>query len=207
LAAGLIPDLSLRRSLLSVWCRDRSLPESGTHSHSNNDPSDSYSDDDNGENGENVRKYRSSTQKAEDLLARISVVSAARSTGRQLYPSAMVDDSNSNAFSDSSNSIATQIIAWNNTEAIETLLPHPSIYLHLATAWKEEKDDTDHSDYFDSESKPNRAVKRAKAFLRRVKKDIDLYLLDQSQAQIDSKIERERERETNKETVTETLQG
>jgi hypothetical protein len=154
LAAGLAPDMSLRRSLLFVWCKDRQSRSTLLASEKGRDGS-----------GEplSVHVKKSSIQKAEDLLARISLITAARSLGaeeskRQLKRLSL----------ESEDDLASKTVAWDTEESVEALLPHPSVYMQLAAAWKEVGYALDQGEY--------PAVQRAESFLRRVKEDINKLL-------------------------------
>ena len=61
---------------------------------------------------------------------------------------------------------ASMIVAWDTEESVEDLLPHPSVYMQLASAWKEE------GYALDVGALEAPAVQRAEAFLLRVKNDI-----------------------------------
>ena len=59
------------------------------------------------------------------------------------------------------------IVAWDTEESVEDLLPHPSVYMQLASAWKEEGYALDMGEAVEAP-----AIQRAEAFLTRVKDDI-----------------------------------
>lgn len=154
LAAGLAPDMSLRRSLLFVWCKDRQSRSTLLASERRRDGSDEPLA---------VHVKKSSIQKAEDLLARISLITAARSLGveeskRQLKRLSL----------ESEDDLASKTVAWDTEETVEALLPHPSVYMQLAAAWKEAGYALDQGE--------SPAVQRAESFLRRVKEDINKLL-------------------------------
>jgi hypothetical protein len=154
LAAGLTPDMSLRRSLLFVWCKDRQSRSTLLASERRREGA-----------GEPlaVHVMKSSIQKAEDLLARISLITAARSLGveeskKQLKRLSL----------ESEDDLASKTVAWDTEESVEALLPHPSVYMQLAAAWKEAGYALDQGE--------SPAVQRAESFLRRVKEDINKLL-------------------------------
>ena len=158
LAAGLVPDISLRRSLLFVWCKDRQSRSVLLASVSEEQGEESSADDPLALQGK-----KSSIRKAEDLLARISLITAARSLGDDACKEQL------KKLSLESNDLASAVVAWDTEESVEALLPHPSVYMQLAAAWKEEGYALDMGE--------SPAVQRAESFLRRVKKDINNLLL------------------------------
>lgn len=154
LAAGLAPDMSLRRSLLFVWCKDRQSRSTLLASEKRRDGSSEPLP---------VHVKKSSIQKAEDLLARISLITAARSLGveeskRQLQRMSL----------ESEGDLASKTVAWDTKESVEALLPHPSVYMQLAAAWKEV------GYTLDQGGSPS--VQMAERFLSRVKEDINKML-------------------------------
>ena len=153
LEAGLAPDISLRRSLLFVWCKDRQsrstllASEEMQKGTSSSDPLI-------------LQAKKSSIRKAEDLLARISVITAARSLGAEESKEKL------KSMSIACEDAASMIVAWDTEESVDDLLPHPSVYMQLASAWKEE------GYALDVGALEAPAVQRAEAFLLRVKDDI-----------------------------------
>ena len=155
LEAGLAPDISLRRSLLFVWCKDRqsrSTLLASEEMQKGTSTSDPFVH----------QAKKSSIRKAEDLLARISVITAARSLGAKESKEKL--KSMSLACEEDA---ASMIVAWDTEESVEDLLPHPSVYMQLASAWKEEGYALDVGGVLEAP-----AVQRAEAFLLRVKDDI-----------------------------------
>lgn len=164
LASGLTPDVSLRRSLLSVWCRDRQTSSGRTGYTESSDTASSGSGD--GPSAASSLpqsgKALTSVQKAEDLLARISVLSCVQAL-KELDPTVQVQVQT--AEPDTADSLATKMISLDTEESIDSLLPHPSVYMQLAAAWNDER-----QSYSTGSST---AVKKAQSFLARVNRDID----------------------------------
>jgi hypothetical protein len=164
LAAGLTPDVSLRRSLLSVWCRDR---QASINRNSYFDSSDSTSPGP-GESPAEVGVPQSgepllSIQKAEDLLARISVLSCVKAL-KELDPETQLHSTGAD-----SDSLASKMISFDTEEGVDTLLPHPSVYMQVAAAWNDDRQSFSPGSSI--------TVKKAQSFLARVNRDIDALMV------------------------------
>jgi hypothetical protein len=160
LAAGLTPDVSLRRSLLSVWCRDRQASSARSGYLESSDSGSSASSESPAEAGEpQPVKPLLSIQKAEDLLARISVLSCVKSL-KELDPAIQVHTAGAD-----SDSMASKMISFDTEEGIDTLLPHPSVYMQVAAAWNDERQSFSPGTSI--------GVRKAQSFLARVNRDID----------------------------------
>ena len=191
LDAGLEPDVSLKRSILSVWCRDRTNYDDVRKEKNNRE----YISSPSSSSSSSSSFMKSSTSKAEDLLARISVVSAARILKKQgLLPQ-------EEYIGITSKELSNLIIPWNTEEDEIDLLPHPSIYMQLANAWNDEsssvessilESSSEESSSKESSSKESsskesssfgkfqvhgNAVRRASQFLERVNADLDSLML------------------------------
>lgn len=204
LAAGIQPDVSLRRSLLYVWCRhgqadrndqnvnidvniDNKIDKKNAESSDDTDYKNTnhneksktnnkldYSQNQNCENGDSRRSkiqdlssQINSIKKAEDLLARISIIGVIKSVEK--YQGEKVTNIQNNI------SLASLILSLDCEENSGTLLPHPSVYMQLANAWNKEGENSDNSNNGDGSyfNKRNHAVLQAERFLVRVCADID----------------------------------
>ena len=208
LNAGQMPDISLRRSLLSVWCRDRktfaknenaneykngnNIVNRNGNKNENNNTNRSENENENesemknkSENNLLTQSIYSSAQKAEDLLAKISLILAARIFKKHGF------SPQKEYIEKTSNSFISNIISWDTMEDDADLLPHPSVYMQLANAWNDEESSVKESSIKESSVKDSSllqdrnnnkmkkvsVVSRAEKFLSRVNKDLDSLML------------------------------